>query len=343
MEVLTVIFIILLFALIIAGIVVSIMLLTKYNRITEELINRRLNQLSEKTDNNLLIIENHINDFMSKTQNILKTETKELSKKIISNINDNEKNFRIFITESEKSLKKQNEQFSNTIKGIETRYNKFETENSYELKSFIKNLELDFRKYDKEVNDINESLLITIEEFQDNNKQIEILTPEIEKNHKNLEKISDKTKELIATHEINLSSDISLFEKNINDVSTKYHDSMTDITSLTENIFNKNIENSNNSIEKLYDKIKEKYNQLSSNSIHEMESLSKKIRQKINEEIKSTKLENIKELVSKFNKQLKQTVIENKLSIADIKKHFDEKVLEIDNKLETVAKKRRLF
>ena len=66
--------------LLITLIVVILIWLNKYNKNSEEMINRRLNNLSEKTDDNLTTIEDYINDFMIKAQNILKKETKELSK-----------------------------------------------------------------------------------------------------------------------------------------------------------------------------------------------------------------------------------------------------------------------
>jgi len=329
--------------LLITLIVVILIWLNKYNKNSEEMINRRLNNLSEKTDDNLTTIEDYINDFMNKAQNILKKETKELSKNIKSNIDDNKNTFRAFIKESENSLKKQNKQFSYIIKDIETRYNKFETDHSYELKSFIKNLELDYRKYVKEVSNTNDSLIITIEKFNENSKQMKILTPEIEKNYKSLEKISDKTKELIATHENNLLEQINLFEENMTDVSTKYHDSMYDIASTTETILNKSIEDSNQGIHQLFDTIKIEYDNLSNNSINELEALSKQLKLTINKEIEKTDLKKAVKTIEDFTQQLKLTVETNTLNIADIKKYFDEKVLEIDAKIETGLKKRRLF
>ena len=329
--------------LLITLIVVILIWLNKYNKNSEEMINRRLNNLSEKTDDNLTTIEDYINDFMNKAQNILKKETKELSKNIKSNIDDNKNTFRAFIKESENSLKKQNKQFSYIIKDIETRYNKFETDHSYELKSFIKNLELDYRKYVKEVSNTNDSLIITIEKFNENSKQMKILTPEIEKNYKSLEKISDKTKELIATHENNLLEQINLFEENMTDVSTKYHDSMYDIASTTETILNKSIEDSNQGIHQLFDTIKIEYDNLSNNSINELEALSKQLKLTINKEIEKTDLKKAEKTIEDFTQQLKLTVETNTLNIADIKKYFDEKVLEIDAKIETGLKKRRLF
>jgi len=329
--------------LLITLIVVILIWLNKYNKNSEEMINRRLNQLSDKTDDNLTTIEDYINDFMIKAQNILKKETKELSKNIKSNIDDNKNTFIAFIKESENSLKKQNKQFSYIINDIETRYNKFETDHSYELKSFIKNLELDYRKYVKEVSNTNDSLIITIEKFNENSKQMKILTPEIEKNYKSLEKISDKTKELIATHENNLLEQINLFEENMTDVRTKYHDSMYDITSTTETILNKSIEDSSQSIHQLFEKIKIEYDNLSNNSINELEALSKHLKLTINKEIEKTDLKKAVKTIEDFTQQLKLTVETNTLNIADIKKYVDEKVLEIDAKIETLIKKRRLF
>jgi len=307
--------------LLVALIIVVLIWLDKYNKSTREIINQRLNILSEKTDENLSMIDDHIADFIKKLNISVITEIKKLSNTIKADINNNNKIFTAFISEAKTDLIKGNEQFKKTTK----------------------QLELDYNKYITEVDIINKRLIQVIENFNENNKQIEILTPQVEQNNKKLEKVVDKTKELIATHEVNLTSEINLFENNINDMRTKFHDSIIELASSTENALNKNVDESTNSVNKLFDEIKEKYTTVATNSLQEMKLTSEKIKQNINIELKNTDIKKVNELVTKFNSQLNQTIERNKKDLLEFREYFDEKFLEVDNKLEAVSKKRRLF
>ena len=314
-------FLVLILLLLITLIVVVLIWLNKYNRATEEIIIRRLKLLSEKTDDNLTTIEEYIHDFMGKTNLALKAEIKKLSNTATSNIKDNNKAFENFIAEVKKSRKKEYEQFS----------------------TMTKNLETDYKKYAKEVDRINSNLKLTIEKFDDNNKQLKTITPKVEKNNKELEKVVDKTKELVATHEKDLSDLTGMFGDTMTDVSTKYHDTITDISSTTESVLSKTFEESNSNIQQLFDQIKKEYTELANNSVKELESLSTQLKLTINNEVEKTDLKKMEKTIDDFTQQLWQATASNKLNVTDIKKHFDEKVLEIDEKIETGLKKRRLF
>ncbi len=314
-------FLVLILLLLITLIVVVLIWLNKYNRATEEIIIRRLNLLSEKTDDNLTTIEEYTNDFMGKTNVALKAEIKRLSNTVTSNIKSNNTTFENFISESKKSLKKEYEQFS----------------------TMTINLALDYKKYVEEVDNINGNLKLTIKKFDENSTQLGIITPEVVKNNKELEKLVDKTKELIATHEKDLSDLTGIFEENMTDLSTKYHDTITDVSSTTESILSKSFEESDRNLQKLFNKIKNEYDELSNNSTKELKALSKQIKLTINKEVEKTDLKKIEKTIDDFNQQLWQATAGNKLNMIDIKKYFDDKVLEIKDKIETGFKKRRLF
>lgn len=308
-------------SLLIGLIIVILMWLNKYNKNAEEIIIRRLNILSERTDENLLSINSNIDDFMSKINGSVKKEMKRLSDTIKSNLNNNNKAFESFLSEARRSLEKEKKYFQ----------------------TLTQEIKLGYGKYVEKVDEINENLRVSIEKFNENGRQLNVLTPQVEGNNKALEKVVDKTKELIASYESNMVAHIDHYEETLNNLSAKYHDSITELASSTESILAHAVEDDAKSVEKLHNEITEKYNLLATNSLQKMELLSKEMNQKIEKEFKDSDLDRITILVADFNEHLKQTLKKDKKNYDEIKIYFDEKFSAVDEKLEVATKKRRLF